>query len=124
MFGLKDRVGEFLMKQNRITVFNCVIDKRLEDCDFFEDLLDNHYYKFSYGYNIFSKDNLLEKIKDVECEIHDNKLKFIISFKKSITKKIIKIVDERRLDVYGSERFDADVDCTSDTTMVLHIHDR
>ena len=112
------------MKQNRITVFNCVVDKNLEDCSFFEDLLDNHYHEFSYGYNIFAKDNLLEKIKDVECEIHDNQLKFIITFKKSISKKTMNLIDERRLDVYGAERFDADIDCTSAITLTLDIHDR
>jgi hypothetical protein len=112
------------MKQNRITVFNCVIDKRIEDCSFFEDLLDNHYHKFSYGYNIVAQENLLEKVKDIECDIYDKKLKFIITFKKSITKKIMKLIDESRESVYGSERFDADVDFSADNIVTLRIYKR
>ena len=112
------------MKQNRITVFNCVIDKNLEDCSFFEDLLDNHYQKFSFGYNIFAKENLIEKIKDVECEIHDKKLKFIITFKKSITKKIMKLIDESRSIAYGCEMFDTDIDYKSDDVLMLRIYNK
>jgi hypothetical protein len=98
------------MKQNRITVFNCVIDKRLEDCSFFEDLLDNHYQKFSFGYNIVARDNLLEKIKDIECDISDKNLKFIITFKKSITKKIMKLIEESCDNAHGSQKFIAEPD--------------
>jgi hypothetical protein len=66
----------------------------------------------------------LEKVKDIECDIHDKKLKFIITFKKSITKKIMKLIDESRESVYGSERFDADVDFSSDNVVTLRIYKR
>lgn len=111
------------MKQNRITVFNCVVDKRLEDCSFFEDLLDNHYQKFSFGYNIVARDNLLDKIKDIECDISDKNLKFIITFKKSITKKIMKLIEESSTSVYGSEKFDAESDC-ADNVIKLRIYNK
>ena len=112
------------MKQNRITVFNCIIDKRIEDCDFFENLLDNHYQKFSYGYDIVAKDKLLEKIKDVECEIlNDTTLKFVISFKKSVTKKIFKQICESSTCAYGSECYAVDIESNGDN-ILLTIYDR
>ena len=110
------------MKENRITVFNCVVDKHLEDCSYFEEFLDNHYRKFSYGYNIIAKDKLLDKIQDVECEMHSNELKFIITFKKSISNKILKSINERMGVVYGAELFDASTENTSDNTLVIDIY--
>jgi hypothetical protein len=109
------------MKQNRITVFNCVVDKRIEDCEFFEDLLDNHYRKFSFGYNIIARENLLEKVKDVECDILENDLKFIITFKKSITKKIMKLIEEGCENAYGAHKFSVEI-TKDDDTIKLRIY--
>ena len=93
------------MQKNRIVVFNRVIDKKLEDCSFFEDLLENHYRKFTYGYNIIALGDLIDNIRDIECECMESELKFIISLRKKATKKFKKAFEDNIDAIYNSKKF-------------------
>jgi hypothetical protein len=59
------------MEKNRIQVFNKALDKHLNDLAYFEDLIENHYLKFAYVYNIISADEIIKLVDDVECVLGD-----------------------------------------------------
>ena len=91
------------MKKDRIVIFNHVINNQIEPCTFFEDIMDNHYRKFVYGYNIIAFDDIIEDITDIECECKANSLLFIVTMtNKSSARKAIELFLEVSKNVYGS----------------------
>jgi hypothetical protein len=67
------------MEKNRIQVFNKTLDKHLNDLAYFEDLINNHYLKFAFGYNIISADEIIKLIDDVECILGEDNLTFMLT---------------------------------------------
>lgn len=56
------------MIKNRIVVFNRLTDSELADCSMFEELLENHYHKFVYFYEIISESDIIENIETISCK--------------------------------------------------------
>lgn len=108
------------MKKNKITVFNGCVDSHLEDLDYFENLIQKHYQKFTYGYNILSDIDIFEKISKIDCIFEDKMIKFIAKFKKKITKKDSALIDESVDSAYNCKKFNADVD-VNDSILTIHI---
>ena len=48
------------MVKDRIVVFNRLTDHTIADCSIFEELLENHYQKFVYFYNIIENNDIIE----------------------------------------------------------------
>ena len=108
------------MEKNRIVVFNRITDNRLQDVEFFEDLLENHYRKFTFGYNNISSADVLDSIDDIECECGDKILTFLIKFEKKVTKEELEKIRAESDVVFGSQKFDAECTISGKTlTMVI-----
>ena len=108
------------MEKNRIVVFNRITDNHLQNVEFFEDLLENHYKKFTYGYNIISSGDIIDTIDDIECECEDKQLTFLIKFEKKVTKDILVLVTAASEVVFGSQKFNANCEISGKTlTMVI-----
>ena len=112
------------MQKNRIVVFNRIIDNKIEDCSFFERFLENHYNKFTYGYNIITLNDLIDDIKDVECEIIDSNILFNIVSRKKITKKFIKLIESNFLIAYGHEKHDIEISDVNEKNISFIISDK
>ena len=108
------------MRKNRITVFNRLIENRLRDCSFFEDLLENHYRKFSYGYEVIARNNLIEMVNDVECDCYKHHLKFVIKFDKKLSQETIDMLHTNIAEAYDSCRYETELDI-SDEVVTLDI---
>ena len=94
------------VKKDRIEIFNHVINNQIEPCAFFEDIMDNHYRKFVYGYNIIAFDDIIEDITHIECECKANSLLFIITMnKKSSVKKAAELFSETSKTAYGCTNY-------------------
>ena len=102
------------MRKNRITVFNRLIENRLRDCSFFEDLLENHYRKFSYGYEVIARNNLIEMVDDVECDCYKHHLKFTIKFNKPLSKDSIDILECNISEAYGACRYETELELSNE----------
>jgi hypothetical protein len=95
------------VQKNRIVVFNRITDNRLQDVEFFEDLLENHYQKFTYGYNMIAENDILDQVDDIECECGKHKLTFLVKFTKKVTKTVLEQINGSAETVFGSQKFDA-----------------
>lgn len=98
------------MKKNRIVVFNRLVDNKLQDLEFFETLLQDHYRKFTYGYCILANNDVIEKVQDIECECKKHELDFLVKFEENITKDLLKIIEEDSAIAFGCEKFDVELE--------------
>ena len=113
------------MQQNRIVVFNRIIDRRIEDCSFFERFLENHYSKFTYGYNIITLNDLIDDIKDVECEIcKDNGIILTITLRKKMTRKFFRILEKNTLIAYGNDKHTVQLTQLNEKGMEIEIKEK
>lgn len=112
------------MQKNRIVVFNRIVDKRIEDCSFFECFLENHYSKFTYGYNILILNDLIDDIKDVECEICEKYLKFNITIRKKITKRFLNIIESNIQIAHGHKKHNIEINEIDEKNILLIISEK
>lgn len=92
------------MVRDRIVVFNRVTDPTLENCCKFEDLLENHYKKFTHGYEIIATNNFIEKVDTIVLKTFKNKIEFTIMLKKPMDNETAALwgdcIDENMVDKY------------------------
>lgn len=64
-----------------ITVFNQLTHSELTDYSLFEEVLDNHYEKYRFFYNIMEPIEL-DKVKNISCEVpaHETELLITVEF--------------------------------------------
>jgi hypothetical protein len=96
------------MKKNRIQVFNKALDKHLNDLAYFEDLINNHYLKFAYGYNIISADEIIKLVEDVECVLSES-LTFILTTSKNFGDDLIHILKCQSSCAWDHDTYSADI---------------
>lgn len=67
-----------IKKRDRISMFNQLTSSELADCSLFTDIIDHHYEKFQYFYNIFSNvDQSL--ISNITCNGGESYIKVSIT---------------------------------------------
>jgi hypothetical protein len=86
-----------------ITVFNSLTNKKLKDCNLFENILSYHFEKFRYFYYII-RDIDLKKVNKIDCSETPSCLFIYINFKSKKNKEyFLKIIEKENQDCLSQD---------------------
>lgn len=105
------------MEKDRIQVFNKALDKHLDDITYFEDLINNHYLEFAFGYNIISADDVMELIDDVECVLEP--MTFVIITSEELGEDLIQLLKQQASSAWDHITYAAEIEKDGNKVSIL-----
>ncbi|MBF1107113.1 MAG: hypothetical protein HXL57_01230 [Solobacterium sp.] len=111
------------MVKDRIVVFNRLTDHTIADCSIFEELLENHYQKFVYFYNIIENNDIIEYVDDVYCIPTRHRLDVYITLNSDVDMDIRQEIEENFQTCYLYKHFDSTVHEDEEGTIIVSIKD-